>query len=74
MKGKALQDAVLDLPPDERASLARKLLLSLDEPPEEELVETWLLEAERRARELDRGEVLPISAEEVRKKARALLR
>ena len=74
MKGKALQDAVLDLPPAERASLARKLLLSLDEPPEEELVETWLLEAERRARELDRGEVLPISAEEVRKKARALLR
>ena len=74
MKGKALQDAVLDLPPDERASLARKLLLSLDEPPEEELVETWLLEAERRARELDRGEVLPISAEEVRQKARALLR
>ena len=74
MKGKALQDAVLDLPPDERASLARKLLLSLGEPPEEELVETWLSEAERRARELDRGEVLPISAEDVRKKARALLR
>ena len=74
MKGKALQEADLDLPPDERASLARTLLLSLDKQPEAELVETWLSEAERRARELDRGEVQPVSAEEVRRKARALLR
>ena len=74
MKGKALQEAALDLPPDERASLARTLLLSLDEPPEAELTETWLPEAERRAREIDRGEVRPVSAEEVRRKARALLR
>ena len=75
IKGKALQEAALDLPPDERASLlARTLLLSLDEQPEAELVETWLSEAERRARELDRGEVQPVSAEEVRRKARALLR
>ena len=74
MKGKALQEAALDLPPDERASLARKLLLSLDESAEEELAETWLSEAERRAREIDRGEVQPVSAEEVRRKARALLR
>lgn len=74
MKGKALQDAALDLPPDERASLARKLLLSLDELPEEELAETWLSEAERRAREIDSGEVQPVSAEEMRRKARALLR
>ena len=74
IKGKALQEAALDLPPDERASLARTLLLSLDEQPEAELVETWLSEAERRARELDRGEVQPVSAEEVRRKARVLLR
>ena len=74
MKGKAPQDAALDLPPDERASLARRLPLSLDEPPEEELAEIWLSEAQRRARELDRGEVQPVSAEEVRRKAGALLR
>ena len=74
MKGKALQEAALNLPPDERASLARTLLLSLDEPPAAELMETWLSEAERRAREIDRGEVQPVSAEEVRRKARALLR
>ena len=74
MKPKTLQEAVLDLPPNERAGLARKLLLSLDDPSEEELAQTWLLEAEQRAGEIDRGEVEPISAEEVRRKARALLR
>ena len=45
MRGKALQDAALELPPDERASLARRLPLSLDEPPEEELAEIWRSEA-----------------------------
>ena len=74
MKSKTLQEAALDLPPNERADLARRLLLSLDDPSEEELAQTWLLEAEQRAGEIDRGEVEPISAEEVRRKARALLR
>ena len=45
MKGKARQDAALELPPDECASLARRLLLGLDEPPEEELAEIWRSEA-----------------------------
>lgn len=74
MSTKTLQEAALELPPDERAELAQKLLLSLDDPSEEELAETWLSEAKRRAGELDRGEVQPIAAEEVRRKARALLR
>ena len=74
MKPKTLQEAVLDLPPNEREDLARKLLLSLDDPSEEELAQTWLLEAEQRAGEIDRREVEPISAEEVRRKARTLLR
>ena len=74
MKSKTLQEAALDLPTNERADLARKLLLSLDDPSEEELAQTWLLEAEQRAGEIDRGEVEAVSAEEVRRKARALLR
>ena len=74
MSSKTLQEAALELPPDERAELAQKLLLSLDDPSEGELAEAWLLEAKRRAGELDRGEVQPIAAEEVRRKARALLR
>ena len=74
MEGRALQEAAPDLPPDERASFARTLLLSLDESPEAEFTGTRLSETERRARELDRGEMQPVSAEEVRRKARALLR
>ena len=74
MDAKTLQEAALGLPADERAALAEKLLSSLDEPSEAELERTWLAEAARRARELDRGEVQPISAEEVRRKARSLLR
>ncbi len=74
MKGRALQAAAPDPLPDERASLTRTLLLSLDESPDAELTGTWLSEAERREREIDRGEVQPVSAEDVRRKARALLR
>lgn len=74
MKSKRLEEAALSLPPEERAKLAQKLMLSLDELSEGELGVAWLEEAGRRAHELDRGEVEPIPAEEVRRKARALLR
>ena len=40
MKSEALPDAALELQPDERASLARRLRRSRDKPPEEELAET----------------------------------
>ena len=42
-------------------------------PSEEEYEQIWLLEANRRTRELDRGFVQPICADEVQKKARVLL-
>ncbi len=67
------QEALL-LPQEDRAKLAQKLLLSLATLSEEELKQAWLVEADRRARELDNGDVQPTSAEEVRRKARSLLR
>ena len=67
------QEALL-LPQEDRAKLAQKLLLSLDTLSEEESKQAWLVEADRRARELDSGDVQPISADEVRRKARSLLR
>jgi putative addiction module component (TIGR02574 family) len=70
----ALEEEALQLPPSERARLAQRLLLSLDSLSAGEVEEAWLTEAERRAGELDRGEVQPIPAEEVRRKAQALLR
>ena len=74
MDPQTIEQEALGLPPEDRAKLAQKLLLSLDTLSEEESERTWLIEAERRARELDRGDVQPISSDEVRRKARALLR
>ena len=74
MDPQTIEHEALSLPQEDRAKLAQKLLLSLDPLSEGELNQTWLIEADRRARELDNGDVQPISAEEVRRKARALLR
>lgn len=54
--------------------MTQKLLLSLDAPSESEIAEDWLVEAKRRARELEEGIVQPIPAEVVSRKAQALLR
>ena len=52
----------------------QSLLLSLDSPPEDEVENHWLRETQTRAKELGEGIVQPISTEEVRRKAQALLR
>jgi len=69
-----IESEALNLSEEKRAELAQKLLISLDSPSEGEIAEDWLIEAQRRARELDEGIVQPIPAEEVRRKAQALLR
>ena len=69
-----IEREALHLSEEERAELAQKLLLSLDSPLESEISEAWLAEADRRARELDKGLVQPVPAEEVRRKAMSLLR
>ena len=74
MKLKKIEEEALHLTEEERAELAQKLLLSLDTPSEAEIAADWLAEAQSRARELDEGIVQPISADEVRQKARTLLR
>jgi len=71
---KPIEREALLLPTKERAKLANKLLLSLESLSDEEIDEFWYREVMDRAKELDRGEVQSISAEDVRKKALALLR
>jgi putative addiction module component (TIGR02574 family) len=61
--------AALRLSIEERAQLAGRLLLSLDEPSESETERLWLEEAERRLREFREGRVRGIPAEEVFRKA-----
>lgn len=74
MDFRTIKKEALHLTPEERAKLAQTLLLSLDSLDEAEVEAAWLVEARRRAEEIDRGEVQPIPAEEVRRKAQALLR
>jgi putative addiction module component (TIGR02574 family) len=69
-----IEREALHLPVLDRAKLAHKLLLSLDDMSEHEVEEVWLDEAERRAAEIDQGLVQLIPAEEVSRKARALLK
>ena len=63
---------VLHLPKEERARLVQQLVLSLEAPSEEELRSDWLLEARRRAEEIDRGALQAVPADEVMRKARKL--
>jgi putative addiction module component (TIGR02574 family) len=74
MKLAKVEAEALALPSEERAALAQKLLLSLEEISEEEFDKVWGEEAARRAAEIDSGKVRAIPGEEVARKARALLR
>lgn len=74
MKLEQIENEALRLSEEERAALAQKLLLSLESLSEREIADDWLMEVQRRARELDDGTVQPVPAEEVRRKAQALLR
>ncbi len=69
-----IEKEALYLSENERASLAQKLLMSLDSPSKTEIEQEWLAVARQRARDLDEGRVQPVSAEEVRRKAMTLLR
>ena len=69
-----IERELLNLPADDRARLVRELLASLDDLPSQELDRLWLEEANRRATQIDAGEVALVTGEEVDRKATALLR
>jgi putative addiction module component (TIGR02574 family) len=73
MNTETLEYTALHLPRQQRAELAHKLLLSLEEQDEDEIAEAWHLEAVRRAAELDNGLADTVSAEEVTTAVRVLL-
>ncbi len=74
MNTENIEQAALHLPTRQRAELAHKLLLSLEEQNEEEIAQAWHTEAARRAAEIDSGQTDPVSAEDARAAAQALLR
>lgn len=73
MKLEEVEREALYLSPKDRATLAHKLLISLDTPSESEIHEEWLKIAQQRAKELDGGKLKPISAQEVHLKALSLV-
>ena len=66
--------SALSLNIQDRASLAQKLLASLDELSVEEAERLWAEEAERRLNEYRAGRARAVSSEEVSKRAQRLLR
>lgn len=57
-----------ELPESERATLAGLLIESIEAPPDPDVEEQWAIEAERRWRQIEAGEVETIPWEEVRAK------
>jgi putative addiction module component (TIGR02574 family) len=74
MNTESIEQTVLQLPVQQRAELARKLLQSLDDQDQDEIAQSWNAVATRRAAELDSGRADVVPAEEVNRAARALLR
>ena len=64
-----ISTTVLQLGIEERAQLAGRLLLSLDEPSESEVERLWLEEAEHRLKEFREGKSSGIPADEVFRRA-----
>ena len=60
-----IKEEALNLDLDARATLARELLLSLDDLSDAENERLWLDEAERRQAEFREGRVAPIPGDEV---------
>ena len=69
--GEILKSA-LSLKVRDRATLAEKLLASLEEITEEEAEQLWAEEAERRLNEYRAGRAKAVPADEVHKKAERL--
>jgi putative addiction module component (TIGR02574 family) len=67
-------DLALELPPSERAALARGLLASLDGPADANAAEEWETEITERLDDLESGKVQTIDADEVLCRISARLR
>ena len=55
MSRNAVLTQALQLPPEERADVAKLLIASLDDPAEDGVEVAWLAEVERRLQDVDRG-------------------
>jgi putative addiction module component (TIGR02574 family) len=71
---KKLELEAMKLPLKARVKLTERLLLSLEALEEDDVLDAWLDEAERRLEAYRKGEVLAIPARQVFREARARIR
>jgi putative addiction module component (TIGR02574 family) len=73
---KEIEQELLHLPQAERARLAHRLIVSLDEdlPPDEGIEAAWLDEIKRRDAEIERGDVRTIPAEDAMRRVSEALK
>ncbi len=74
MNAATIEEEALALPLQERAKLVERLLDSLENLPEQEAEALWLDTAERRAREIDDGQVQLVTPEELERRVQARLK
>ncbi len=74
MNTQTLEHSALHLPVHERAALARKLLMSLEDQSSTDIEKAWHAEAQRRAHQISQGESDTVSSEDASAAAHALLR
>jgi hypothetical protein len=73
MKIAEIEKEALHLPASECAGIAQNPLIKMENLLKIELDQLWLDEAERRVTDIDQGKVQLVPADEVSRKARALL-
>ena len=73
MKPQDLEAEIMKLSLEDRATLAKKIILSLDAPSDAENLQLWVAEAEKRLKELREGSVEEMPAEEVFRRARVAI-
>lgn len=71
---KEIEKSALKLDEKDRAELAKRLLISLEESIDEDIEQAWIDEINRRKAQIESGEVESIPGEEVLEKARDLLK
>jgi putative addiction module component (TIGR02574 family) len=69
-----IQEEIRQLSVAEKEEVLRALLEELDGPPDPDVEAAWLEEVERRAREIESGQVQCVPAEEVFRKLDTLLK
>lgn len=68
---KEILDRALEMPENDRAAIAERLIESLDAEPDRDVEEAWQREVQRRLSELDRGEIECVPWEEIKARMEA---